>query len=91
MAPGTREQWHVHASSDQLLYVLAGIVTLRTSAGERPLEAGDAVHIQRGLPHQIANTSAEEARFLLCSQPSSRGDRQEIVPTTDEGDVANQR
>jgi mannose-6-phosphate isomerase-like protein (cupin superfamily) len=39
------------------------------------LAAGTGMHIMPGTHHQIRNPSSSPVRFLVISQPSSRGDR----------------
>jgi mannose-6-phosphate isomerase-like protein (cupin superfamily) len=39
------------------------------------LAAGSGIHILPGTRHQIRNPSSGPVRFLVISQPSSRGDR----------------
>jgi 3-hydroxyisobutyrate dehydrogenase/2-hydroxy-3-oxopropionate reductase len=79
MAPGAAERWHVHTWAHQLVYVLGGTLTVRTPAGETSLRAGDAFEIDPGVPHQVANTSARDVRFLIVAQPSSSDDRRDLT------------
>lgn len=60
---------HWHHANEELLVVLAGRPTLRTPAGERVLEPGDAEAFRRGPEgaHTLRNDSDEPVRFLMVS------------------------
>ncbi|NRQ39178.1 cupin domain-containing protein [Nonomuraea sp. NN258] len=75
MPPGTAEVWHLHERARQFFYVLDGRAVMRTPGREAELNPGDGVEIPPGLPHQLANVSAAELRFLAVSGPTTRGDR----------------
>src|ERR1700761_4910659 len=53
--------FHFHYSDEELVFVLSGRPTLRTPAGTRELEPGEAVR------HQISTPTDEEVRFLSVS------------------------
>lgn len=61
--------YHFHHSDEELVFVLRGRPRLRTPAGTRELEPGDAVHFPLGESgaHQISNPTDEEVRFLAVS------------------------
>jgi uncharacterized cupin superfamily protein len=61
--------FHFHYSDEELVIVLRGRPTLRTPAGTRELEEGEAVRFPLGEEgaHQILNRSAEPAVFLAIS------------------------
>ena len=44
---------------------------------EFTLRAGEGIEIAPGQVHQAINRGAEDARFLVTSQPPSHGDRME--------------
>lgn len=60
---------HAHFSNEELLFVLAGEPTLSGLAGERRLEAGEAVVFPAGEAgaHRIDNHSEEPVRVLIVS------------------------
>jgi uncharacterized cupin superfamily protein len=75
--------YHYELGNDELLVVIAGTPTLRSTEGERQLEPGDCFLFPSGEAgaHQVINRSDEEARVLLVSnfalpraavQPDSR-------------------
>ncbi|MBS1880314.1 MAG: cupin domain-containing protein [Actinobacteria bacterium] len=61
--------YHFHYSDEEVVIVLRGRPTLRTPAGERVLEQGEAVRFELGPggAHQISNPTAEPVRFLAVS------------------------
>jgi uncharacterized cupin superfamily protein len=61
--------YHFHYTEEELLVVLEGRPSLRTSAGWRELEQGEVVSCPRGEGggHQIVNRTGETVRFLSIS------------------------
>ena len=61
--------YHFHFSDEELLVVLRGRPTLRTPAGERELEEGEALRFELGEEgaHQVINRSGEDVTFLAVS------------------------
>ncbi|HKU25804.1 MAG TPA: cupin domain-containing protein [Candidatus Sulfotelmatobacter sp.] len=75
MPPGSAEIRHHHEQAQQFFYILDGEVLMEIDGENHLLSAGTGIHIQAGRHHQIRNPSAGAVRFLVVSQPSSRGDR----------------
>jgi uncharacterized cupin superfamily protein len=70
IAPGQAAYpYHFHLQEEEVLVVLDGTPSLRTPAGWRRLETGEAVRFGTGPDgaHQVANWSDEPARFLGIS------------------------
>jgi uncharacterized cupin superfamily protein len=61
--------YHFHYSDEELIFVLNGRPTLRTPAGTRKLEPGEAVRFALGEEgaHQILNETEDPVRFLAIS------------------------
>lgn len=61
--------YHFHYSDEEVVIVLRGRPTLRTPAGTRALEQGEAVRFPLGEEgaHQLYNEGAEPVRFLSVS------------------------
>jgi uncharacterized cupin superfamily protein len=61
--------YHFHYSDEELVIVLSGRPSLRTAAGVRDLEEGEAIRFQLGEEgaHQILNRTQETATFLAVS------------------------
>ncbi|HSN27222.1 MAG TPA: cupin domain-containing protein [Kofleriaceae bacterium] len=67
LGPGTwSSQRHWHSDEDELVYVLAGEVTLVTDAGEQLLRAGDCATFAKGVAdgHHLINRSSQVAKLL---------------------------
>ena len=77
--------FHYHRANEELLIVLAGRPTLRTSSGERELEPGEVVAFPVGEQgaHQLLNRGAEPVRFLIVSEMNAP----EIVVYPDSGKI----
>ena len=67
--PGWRSLYHVHHGNEELVLVVDGTPTVRTSGEERELKPGDAVLFKRGLEgaHSISNRSDATVRFVIFS------------------------
>ena len=61
--------YHFHYSDEELVIVLSGRPSLRTAAGTRQLEEGEALRFPLGEAgaHQILNQTDETATFLAIS------------------------
>jgi uncharacterized cupin superfamily protein len=61
--------YHFHYSDEELVIVLSGRPSLRTPAGNRELEEGEAIRFQLGEEgaHQIFNPTDQPATFLAVS------------------------
>jgi len=77
MPPGTAETRHSHLRARQFFYVLKGELTMAMEHKEFTLRTGEGIEIAPGQIHQAINQSAEDAYFLVTSQPPSHGDRVE--------------
>ena len=75
MPPGTSEVRHYHQKSNQFFYVLKGNLQINVEGNELTLNSGEGVHIKAGERHQVFNRSANDAEFLVISNPPSHGDR----------------
>ena len=66
--------YHAHLTEEELVIVLAGTPSLRTTDGWRELEQGEVVSFRRGEQgaHQIVNRTDQPVRFLAfsaCGEP----------------------
>lgn len=75
MPPGTAEQRHIHRRATQFFYVLAGELTIELDGEEHRLAPSTGITIPVHTAHQVFNRGAQDARFLVVSQPPSHGDR----------------
>jgi uncharacterized cupin superfamily protein len=62
--------YHWHAAEEEMLVVVSGRPSLRTSEGWRELETGEVVAFATGVEgaHQVANWSETPVRILLLSE-----------------------
>jgi mannose-6-phosphate isomerase-like protein (cupin superfamily) len=75
MPPGTSEVRHYHQKSNQFFYVLKGNLQIEVEGSEVTMNSGQGLHIKAGERHQVFNRSANDAEFLVISNPPSHGDR----------------
>src|SRR3954464_6086240 len=73
LGPGNFVVYHFHHAWEELLVVLRGRPTLRTPAGERQLDEGEAVYFPTGADgaHGMRNDTDEPVRILMASTLSS--------------------
>jgi mannose-6-phosphate isomerase-like protein (cupin superfamily) len=75
MPPGAFEVSHYHQRSRQFFRVLQGELQMLVQGTPVALAEGEGLEIAPGIVHQARNTSSNEVRFLVISQPPSQGDR----------------
>src|ERR671927_2008168 len=80
--------YHYHHAWEELLVVLRGRPTLRTSAGERQLDEGESVYFPLGADgaHGLRNDTDAAVRYLMVSTLSSP----EVVEYPDLGQLTAQ-
>ena len=69
MAPGTREQLHLHKAMEQFFYILEGVAVIVLEGRTFQLNAGQGLHIVANTAHFIENKSGASLRFLVISTP----------------------
>ena len=86
--PGDFVVYHFHHAWEELLVVLRGRPTLRTPAGEREVDEGEAVYFPLGPDgaHGLKNETDETVRVLMASTMSSP----EVVEYPDLGQLTAQ-
>lgn len=67
--PGYGVPLHVHASEDELFYVLEGEITLDSAEGTTTSGPGAFIHLPHGVAHGYHNASALPARMLVVTTP----------------------
>jgi uncharacterized cupin superfamily protein len=86
VAPGQAAYpYHAHLTEEELVIVLSGTPSLRTTDGWRELEQGEVVSFPRGEEgaHQIVNRTEDTVRFLAFS-PNGEPD---VVLQPDSGKI----
>lgn len=75
--------WHIHHANEELLFVLAGELTLQSPNGPRLLSAGAVVAFPRGSAgaHGLVNRSDSPVRYLVISTSN----RPDVVEYPDTG------
>lgn len=69
LGPGNWVPFHFHHGSEELLVVLRGSPTLRTSGGSRRLDEGEVVHFPTGPDgaHGLSNETDTAVRYVMVS------------------------
>jgi uncharacterized cupin superfamily protein len=69
LGPGNWVPFHFHHASEELLVVLRGPPTLRTSEGSRQLDEGEVVHFPTGPAgaHGVSNETDAPVRYFMAS------------------------
>ena len=78
MPPGRAEVRHWHGKARQFFFVLSGELTMEVAGARHVLGPGIGLEIAPEAPHQAINASPEPVEFLVVSQPTTRGDREEV-------------
>jgi quercetin dioxygenase-like cupin family protein len=78
---------HFHKEVDEVVYVLAGTLTMTLDGTARELKAGDSYVVPRGAVHHFVNRHADTVRALSVQTPGSIGPAyyQEIAAAFDAG------
>lgn len=79
MPPHTAEQLHSHEQVQQYFHVLSGQAAFDIDSTCVMVEMGEGVHIPPGHRHRILNETDQELLFIVTSQPSTAGDREEFT------------
>ena len=81
MPPHTAEQEHFHQFARQFFFILKGKAVFYTEEERVELNPQEGLEIRPGLRHRIENEGEEDLEFILCSQPSTSGDRYPAAAT----------
>ena len=75
LSPGRATVAHFHARSEEIYYILSGRGEVSLNGAASTCEAGTAIVIAPGVPHQIRNTGECDLVFLCaCAPPYSHDD-----------------
>jgi mannose-6-phosphate isomerase-like protein (cupin superfamily) len=75
MPAHTAEKEHYHNEAQQFFFILKGRASFTVEEELLELSEGEGLHIAAGKKHRISNDSEEDLEFILCSHPSTAGDR----------------
>jgi mannose-6-phosphate isomerase-like protein (cupin superfamily) len=79
MPAGTEEVLHYHDVSQQFFYILKGRAVFEIDEVILIVHQGEGTQIEAGRKHRIMNKDEETLEFLVCSQPSTKSDRHNLV------------
>jgi quercetin dioxygenase-like cupin family protein len=68
---GSGTPLHIHHTSDEIIYILAGAFTLKIDGSLVTAESGTCVFIPRGTPHAWKNSGSEAARATFTFTPAA--------------------
>jgi len=75
MPPGTDEGLHYHQQAQQFFFILKGEAEFEIEEKRIVLKEQEGIQILPMEKHRVRNSSAKDLEFILCSQPSTQGDR----------------
>jgi mannose-6-phosphate isomerase-like protein (cupin superfamily) len=84
MPPHTAEAEHYHRVARQFFFILEGTAVFETALGRAEVGPREGLEIAPGIKHRILNESESDLVFVLCSQPSTAGDRVEVTLEPDD-------
>lgn len=80
MPAGAEEVLHLHTQSQQFFYILKGKAVFEIDGVILIVHEHEGLHVEAGRQHRIMNKEEDRAlEFLVCSQPSTQNDRQNLV------------
>ena len=80
MPAGTEEELHYHNLAQQFFYILKGRAVFEVDDVILIVHEGEGLNIEPKRKHRIMNKDKEKMlEFIVCSQPSTHNDRQNIV------------
>jgi mannose-6-phosphate isomerase-like protein (cupin superfamily) len=78
--PGeTEELLHFHHHAQQFFYIVKGRAVFEVDEVILIVHEGEGLHIEAGRRHRIMNKDKAPLDFLVCSQPTTQNDRQNLV------------
>lgn len=78
MPSQTAERRHYHHHARQFFFVLSGVLTMEVAGIVHQLSAQQGIEIPPHSLHQASNQSEQAVEFLVISQPTTRGDREDL-------------
>ncbi len=79
LAPGASTAPHYHRRTEEIYYITHGHGEMQIGDEHRAVKPGDAIAIEPGAVHTIANTGEEELRLLCCCAPAYEHDDTVLV------------
>ena len=75
MPPGTTEVLHYHQQAQQFFFILKGEAEFEIEQKKFVLKEQEGIHILPMEKHRVRNSTNKDLEFIVCSQPSTQGDR----------------
>ena len=79
MPAETEEVLHYHKASQQFFYITKGKAVLEVDEVILIVHEGEGLPIEAGRKHRIMNKEKFDLEFIVCSQPSIKTDRYNLV------------
>lgn len=79
MPAETEEILHFHSRSQQFFFILNGKAVFEVNRVVLIVHKGEGLHIDAATKHRVMNKGEEVLEFLVCSQPSTSNDRNNLV------------
>jgi mannose-6-phosphate isomerase-like protein (cupin superfamily) len=75
MPDGEEEALHYHQHAHQFFFILKGKALFEIEGIRTQVMKEQGIHVRPKQKHRIMNKGGEDLQFILCSQPSTSGDR----------------
>lgn len=79
MPPHTAEQSHLHRHAQQFFFILSGEAVFEIEGQQIGLKCRQGFSVYPGQVHRIRNEADVDLEFLLCSQPATDSDRENVA------------
>lgn len=79
MPSSTEEVLHYHKLSQQFFFILKGKAVFEVDDVILIVHEGEGLYIEPERKHRIMNKDDFDLEFIVCSQPSSKNDRYNLV------------
>jgi len=76
--PGKGEKMHLHHKARQFFYIISGIATFDIEGETHIVNSDEGIEIIPGKKHCISNNNESPLEFIVISQLTTRGDRQDV-------------
>lgn len=71
--PGKTNPEHWHTAAEELVYMLAGVCTVRVGDAVHALRPGQTLHIPAGVKHVVSNEGWEPVVYVASFSAADRG------------------
>jgi mannose-6-phosphate isomerase-like protein (cupin superfamily) len=78
MPPHTSEQMHRHKHAQQFFFILSGEAVFEIEGKTISVKNQEGLTVYPGQVHRISNETESDLEFLLCSQPATGKDRENV-------------